>query len=268
MKKLNILLMLSAFWGGFTSCSQDAENEMIPSTKEVNFNVSISKTRTVTNDKVTSFIENDQIGIFGVKRGTTEVLDQNVKYTYNNVGMWTADKSITFPLNNAPVNFYAYYPHGSYTTTTFDFSVTQDQSKDNGYEKSDLLLAKNEVANVGDKEVSLPFVHPMAMVEVKPMIPVDVTLTSVNLLAVKTASVDLVRQTATVKANESSSAITLMKVGDVYRAVVPMQVLTDRTFELFGVNAANQKVMFEYILDSEVILQANQITKFEITCNM
>ena len=97
MKRFNILLVMSAFIGSFTSCSQDAENELVPSAKVVNFDVNISKTRTVTEGKVTSFVEDDQIGVFGVKRGASEVLNQNVMYAYTGNGKWLADKSITYP---------------------------------------------------------------------------------------------------------------------------------------------------------------------------
>lgn len=149
MKRFNILLVMSALIGSFASCSQDAENELVPSAQVVNFDVNISKTRTVTEGKVTSFVEDDQIGVFGVKRGTSEVLNQNVMYVYTGSGKWLADKSITYPLDNSPINFYAYYPYGDHLTTNFDFTVLSDQSKDNGYEQSDLLVAKNEKALPG-----------------------------------------------------------------------------------------------------------------------
>ena len=102
MKRFNILLVMSAFIGSFTSCSQDAENELVPSAKVVNFDVNISKTRTVTEGKVTSFVEDDQIGVFGVKRGASEVLNQNVMYAYTGNGkdrnniLYAIEKDIDF----------------------------------------------------------------------------------------------------------------------------------------------------------------------------
>lgn len=267
MKRFNILLVMSALIGSFTSCSQDTENDFVPSAQVVNFDVNISKTRTVTEGKVTSFIEDDQIGVFGMKRGTTEILNPNVKYAYTDNGKWLADKSITYPLDNSPINFYAYYPYGDYQTTHFDFVISSDQSKDNGYEQSDLLLAKNEEALPGDGAVSLQFKHLMAMIEVKPVLPNGVTLTAVTLLhAATTSSVDLINQTVITKGDASAplSSITLMKVGDVYRGVLPEQTLTGRIFEFIGVNEAGQKVMFDYTLENSVTLTINKITPFEI----
>ena len=267
MKRFNILLVMSALIGSFASCSQDAENELVPSAQVVNFDVNISKTRIVTEGKVTSFVEDDQIGVFGVKRGASEVLNQNVMYAYTGSGKWLADKSITYPLDNSPINFYAYYPYGDHPTTNFDFTVLSDQSKDNGYAQSDLLVAKNEKALPGEGAVSLQFGHMMAQIEVKPALPDGVTLTSVALLNVLTgSSVDLINQTATTKtdASASLSTITLMKAGDVYRGVLPKQTLAGRIFEFVGINEAGQKVMFDYTLENATALTANKITLFEI----
>ena len=178
------------------------------------------------------------------------------------------DKSITYPLDNSPINFYAYYPYGDHSTTNFDFTVLSDQSKDNGYEQSDLLVAKNEKALPGEGAVSLQFGHMMARIEVKPVLPDGVTLTSVALLNVLTgSSVDLINQTVTTKtdASASLSTITLMKAGDVYRGVLPEQALTGRIFEFVGVNAAGQKIMFDYTLENATTLTTNKITPFEIS---
>ena len=170
-------------------------------------------------------------------------------------------------MDNSPINFYAYYPYGDHPTTNFDFTVLSDQSKDNGYAQSDLLVAKNEKALPGEGAVSLQFGHMMAQIEVKPALPDGVTLTSVALLNVLTgSSVDLINQTATTKtdASASLSTITLMKAGDVYRGVLPKQTLAGRIFEFVGINEAGQKVMFDYTLENATALTANKITLFEI----
>lgn len=271
MKKLNILLVIVTSLGFFTSCSQDIEDAVVPVAQEVNFDVNVLATRTQTNGRVTTFVENDRMGVFGMKRGSTEMLNRNVMYTYDDQEKWGAVKSITYPLDNSPVNFYAYYPYGEYETTAFDFTVLLDQSQNNGYEKSDLLFAKNETASVGSISVGLQFSHLMAMVEVTPVLPEGITLTSVALLGVHTTSaVDLIQQTATVKHDELAPTIVvkLMKVNDVYRGVVPAQVLKGRILEFIGTDENGRKVMFDYTLDNSVTLQANRITPFEINCTL
>lgn len=56
-----------------------------------------------------------------------------------------------------------------------------------------------------------------------------------------------------------------MKAGDVYRGVLPEQTLAGRIFEFVGVNAAGQKVMFDYTLENATTLTTNKITPFEIS---
>ena len=268
MKKQHIFLVMSVLMGVFTSCSQDNEIEDVKADREANFHIGISQTRTVTADKVTTFITDDKIGIFGLKRGGAKLFNNNVPYTYTSDQKWTAKPAITFPITGDEVNFYAYYPYGSYEGTTFDFTVLADQSVENGYAVSDLLMASNTVAQVNDKSIELQFKHVFAMIEVRPVFQEgsNVELQKVKLMAVRTATVDVVQQTAVVKTGVQPEEITLTQIGDgVYRAVVPVQTLKGRIFEFVGVDkATNLSAVYDYTLAADKDLAGNRITTFTI----
>lgn len=282
MRKQFIFLMISALSGIVASCSQDSENELLLDNREVIFNIGVAQTRTLTEGKVTTFVPNDQIGIFGIKRGATKVFNQNVPYTYTTEKEWTAKPAITFPIEGDEVDFYAYYPYGSHESTIFDFTVESNQEIDrvdpddpdadepdiHRYDRSDLLMAKNTVAQLTDKTIRLQFVHAMAMVEVRPVFSVDssIELNEVKLMAVRTAKVDLLSQTAVVKADVKAEAIILQKVSEgVYRGVVPVQTLKGRILEFGGIDkATNLTVFYQYSLSSDKKLVSNAVTSFTV----
>ena len=75
----------------FASCSQEniMDEAFSQSEKEIIFDLGISQTRTVTIDKKTSFEDGDHVGIYGLKRGATEVLHDNLDYHYTaDNGKW------------------------------------------------------------------------------------------------------------------------------------------------------------------------------------
>lgn len=268
MRKQLIYLIMAVSVGGFSSCNNGYENDFEENNREIDFRINISHTRTVTEEKVTTFVPEDRIGIFGIERGGTKVFNKNVEYTYTGENEWTAKPAITFPITGEEVDFYAYYPYGAYESTTFDFTVLTDQSADNGYAISDLLMAKNTTAQLNDEFIALQFTHAMAMIEVKPVFPegADVELHTVKMTAVRIAEVDIVRQTANVKAGIEAEEITLCKVGEgVYRAVVPVQILKGRILEFAGINkSTGLSAIYDYSLTQEKTLVANSITTFTI----
>lgn len=185
MKKQYILMGATIVFAAlFASCSQEnnMDEAFSQSEKEIIFDLGISQTRTVTIDKKTSFEDGDHVGIYGLKRGATEVLHANLDYHYTaDNGKWVAEYSITFPIDGSELNFYAYYPYNAdLEGTSFDFSVSQDQSKD-GYNQSDLLLAKNETASVDDESITLSFVHKLALVEAEVILPEGEVIKNVDI---------------------------------------------------------------------------------------
>ena len=268
MKKQYILMGATIVFAAlFASCSQEnnMDEAFSQSEKEIIFDLGISQTRTVTIDKKTSFEDGDHVGIYGLKRGATEVLHANLDYHYTaDNGKWVAEYSITFPIDVSELNFYAYYPYNDdLEGTSFDFSVSQDQSKD-GYNQSDLLLAKNETASVDDESITLSFVHKLALVEAEVILPEGEVIKNVDICAKRTATVNLTEQTAIVKASEAAEYITMQPVeGNVFRAVVPAQSMSKG--KVFRITAEDGAIYWYKTTESMELVE-NKISAFSIDC--
>lgn len=267
MKKQNILIGILLVAGAFTSCKQESPEEEFTTHagKEVVLNIGIlPTTRTITTDKKTLFVNGDRLGIFELKRGATDVIQKNLNYQYME-GKWSSDHSLTFPLNGDDVNFYAYYPYmADCAGTAFDYSVSKDQSAEGGYNQNDLLLAKNESVSASETSATLQFTHQLALVEVTTILPEGAVCVKAELKARISASVDLIKQTAVVKADAATEYVTMEKVGDTFRAVVPSQALTQGKF--IRLTTADG-MMYWYQVGVGVTLAVNTVSSFEVNCN-
>ena len=273
MKKQNILLAtLLLVIVCITACSERSiEDPFVQIEREITFNFGISQsTRTVTSiDRKTNFIDEDQIGVWGLKREGLDIVHTNLQYEYiANNEKWNAERSITFPLDGSHLNFYAYYPYNlDLKDTKFDFTVAQNQSKEEGFNRSDLLLAMNDKATVDNKSIVLTFLHQLALVETEIALPENESIVKVDIRAKKTATVDLVSQTANVKNDEPVDYITMLKVAEgIFRAVVPMQVINEG--KLFRIVTTDGKVNYTYWykVKENVDLVANKVNSFSINC--
>ena len=56
MKKQLIHLIMVVLVGGFSSCNSGYENDIEENGREIDFRINISHTRTVTEEKVTTFV--------------------------------------------------------------------------------------------------------------------------------------------------------------------------------------------------------------------
>lgn len=247
------------------SCSQElVEDALVEDGKAIAFNFGISQTRTSTEGKKTVFVNNDRLGIMGTKRGTTEITHKNLNYLYAD-GKWSAEYSITFPVDGSILNFYAYYPFvADLESTEFDFTVASDQSVADGYNQSDLLLAKNETAKVEDTSITLTFVHKLALVETTVILPAGAEIESVSLRAKRTASVDLLTQVVAVKNDVEAEFVTMTKVGNVFRAVVPAQNI--ESGKMFRVLTTDGGAYWYKATANEELIE-NKITYFTIDCS-
>ena len=198
-----------------------------------------------------------------------DIVHTNLQYEYiANNEKWNAERSITFPLDGSHLNFYAYYPYNlDLKDTKFDFTVAQNQSKEEGFNRSDLLLAMNDKATVDNKSIVLTFLHQLALVETEIALPENESIVKVDIRAKKTATVDLVSQTANVKNDEPVDYITMLKVAEgIFRAVVPMQVINEG--KLFRIVTTDGKVNYTYWykVKENVDLVANKVNSFSINC--
>lgn len=283
---IGMATLLAALLG---SCSQNTMDDSIPEAKgkKIDLITQIAPTtRTATTGMKTVFTEGDQIGVFGVAReDASTILNSNLKYQLNN-NNWGTETPIILPIDGSNVNFYAYYPYmdSENASTTFDFSVDRDQAT-NGYNTSDLLLAKNEsiVTSEADEStaIELSFAHAFALVEVEANLPEGVTPEKVILKAFNLAKVDLVAQKATVitegkivvegEVNEEGNEVTkdieeieisLQKQEDgKFRCVVPVQTIKGKCIRITGSNGAP----YWYTADAEVALEANKLNTFTVT---
>lgn len=283
---IGMATLLAALLG---SCSQNAMDDSIPEAKGKQIDLItqiVPTTRTSTTGMKTVFTEGDQIGVFGVAReDASTILNSNLKYQLDN-NDWGTETPIILPIDGSNVNFYAYYPYmdSENVNTTFDFSVDKDQAT-NGYNTSDLLLAKNEsiVTSEADEStaIELSFAHAFALVEVEANLPEGVTPEKVILKAFNLAEVDLVAQKATVitegkivvegEVDEEGNEVTkdieeieisLQKQADgKFRCVVPVQTIKGKCIRITGSNGAP----YWYTADAEVALEANKLNTFTVT---
>ena len=276
---IGMATLLAALLG---SCSQNAMDDSIPEAKgkKIDLITQIAPTtRTSTTGMKTVFTEGDQIGVFGLAReDASTILNSNLKYQLNN-NNWGTETPIILPIDGSNVNFYAYYPFvemdNKNVNTTFDFSVDADQAT-NGYNSSDLLLAKNEsiVTSEADEStaIELSFAHAFALVEVEANLPEGVTPEKVILKAYPTATVDLVAQTATVNTEAEEIVedvpvkvgqveISLAKVDGKFRCVVPVQTIKGKCIRITGSNGAP----YWYTADADIALEANKLNTFTVT---
>ena len=152
-----------------SSCSKEA-NLKEEASQVVNFNAGMKKA-TANNGITTTWSTNDQIGIFMVNNGTTDIYNAMSNRLYQ-----TADGSnfnaasgqeIYFPVSGSKVDFISYYPYRAGITNLGNFAI--DLSSQANLATNYLLWTK--VNNVGlgyDKAsatmIPLEFEHKLAKV--------------------------------------------------------------------------------------------------------
>ena len=139
--------------------------------------------------------------------------------------------------------------------------MAKDQSVGNAYDQSDLLLASHTTSTADDTSITLTFVHKLALVEV--ILPSDKVGVSAEMKAKRTVTVDLLKQTATLKDADTEEWIIMKKVSDtVFRAVVPAQTLGVGHLIRIKLDSGGY---YHYSIDSGVTLVANEINTFSMT---
>lgn len=149
--------------------------------------------------------ENDEIGIFMLETGTTDVADNTTNRKYTTVsgdGSFSAssDDLIYYPEDGSKVDFIAYYPHQPSITTLGDYVVNVADQSDQ--ETIDLLYA--HATNSGDgydrshsSAVGLQFRHQLSRVRLVVATPAPELHVSTEELADMTAGVSGLNTTAT-----------------------------------------------------------------------
>jgi hypothetical protein len=168
--KTFLMLTAALLW---IACSRQDDN--LPHDKRLavqvtagRFTSDVPETRTSDAGYTTSFTPGDEIGVFSVN-GSSTVVDDNLRYTYNGVSWQAAGADIQDHLSGA--SYFAYYPYSAAMngkTSAGDiiaaFTPQTDQSAEADYTASDLMTGSGTVtAGV----LSLDLSHRLALVEIK-----------------------------------------------------------------------------------------------------
>ena len=159
------------------ACNPDIENKSgkVLTSLQVtlsNFEGNID-TRTQESGYQTTFIGDEQIGIFSLKTSNNTVLDNNVPYKYNaSTNSWQpVNTGNQIYMYGSGVTYYAYYPYNSnmddkksIAEITTAFTLPEDQSTYDNYSSADLMTATGTLSS---STLSLSFAHAMSLIEIE-----------------------------------------------------------------------------------------------------
>ena len=189
-----------------------------------------------------AFETGDRIGVFVVNRsadGSAAPLKTSGNYIDNTMyslyGTWTAAETEYWKDNTTHADFYMYYPYTNTITNVeaMPWSVKTDQSTENGYKASELLLGKTLDVAPGEDAVNIRARHMMAQVVVtltagNGFLPSDISNgdISVRINNMKTQATANIA-TGNVSATGDATDITPWKENGIYKALVVPQTLSD-----------------------------------------
>lgn len=213
-----------------TACSNEIEEQLAENGKNgqnVKFSIGVenlSRTAIADGTLVTSFEQNDEIGIFAYDG--EKLVSSNVKYTYKG-SEWTSENAIAAQ-DGVKLSYYAYYPYDASVTDPASIKDTVSADQTAGFGKNDMLSARNTEAAAGATNISLNFAHAMAMVQVSLMegttSDANATVTLQSILPVTSVNA---KDESVTAASGASVGVAMKKAAEslTYRAVVPEQTI-------------------------------------------
>ena len=236
--KNNIFTLGIALIGVLNSCCNS--NEPFPEDNLIRLEAVHPAMSRVTD---TNFENNDRIGVYVVKSGTTPQIGGNVVnngvFTYDG-SQWNSEHKWYWDEGKHDV--YAYYPYGQPVNDTKDytFTVSTDQNGNddngmNGYEASDFLWAVTKDVSASESPVKLQFSHRMSNLVVKLQkgedyegeLPATAEVYVHNTIPV--ASINLSTGDVSTNIYSSASTIKTKKISDSeFRACIVPQRLSTR----------------------------------------
>lgn len=213
-----------------TACSNEIEEQLAENGKNgqnVKFSIGVenlSRTAIADGTLVTSFEQNDEIGIFAYDG--EKLVSSNVKYTYKG-SEWTSENAIAAQ-DGVKLSYYAYYPYDASVTDPASIKDTVSADQTAGFGKNDMLSARNTEAAAGATNISLKFAHAMAMVQVSLMegttSDANATVTLQSILPVTSVNA---KDGSVTAASGASVGVAMKKAAEslTYRAVVPEQTI-------------------------------------------
>ena len=219
------------------------------------------------NTRVTdlAFEAGDQIGLFVVNRnadGTAQALKttgnhvNNMRFTYN--ATWTPDAPIYWTDDKTHADFYMYYPYKATVTdvTAMPFSVNADQGTEAAYKAGDVIIGSRTDVAPTEAAVMINARHAMSQMLIT-LVPgngfteesLAAAEVSVRVNGVKTnATINLA--TATVTAVGDISAVTPLKTGDAYKALIVPQTVPKGNLLTVTVDGKDYNLVREITFES------------------
>lgn len=165
----------------FSSCSSSGDGEFpqqpdpdTPPTarKEIKISTAVNALTRATD---TGFDANDSIGLFVVNCGDGNTGNElkssgnhvdNMRFTYN--GTWTSDSHVYWKDDVTHADFYLYYPYKANIgdVRAMPFSVNADQSTENKYKESELLIGATKDVAPTESSVRINVAHALSQMVV------------------------------------------------------------------------------------------------------
>lgn len=270
MKRINkhplAAFALACGFALLTACTADeAIDNSVANDDAIRFTATITgnpETRATIADNGTGSFENDdKISLFAYK-GSPQSAPSIHTAAYTGQA-WTFDltwKDLGESSAEGSYYFVAYYPQQTPAEDgTFTFSVATDQSTDDAYKASDLLMATQDYTTKPDKGiVALAFSHQMACIQVTLEQGKDVTddelknatVTIQNVTTDCTVSYDGTLTTGSNKDNVTP------KKSTAFYALVPPQSVADGGLEL-SITAAGQTISYKAAIEENLLTAGN-----------
>lgn len=163
-----ILAMTSIF---LSACVNHINEDVIPGNVPISFKASIKsekKTRMSNN----TFNVGDEVGLYAfITNGNSYI--QNLPLKYNENTQLIPSTDIFYPTGDTSLDFLAYYPYQQNDNNNeIKFQIKSDQSNDENFALSDLLIAEKEKVKSTSDPVKLEFAHKLVKMKIQ-IIPND-----------------------------------------------------------------------------------------------
>ena len=195
MKKSNLLTCVLVVLAGITSCTDDSF-EFTNQVNEIRLTSEIIPSRVAySNYQSTQIVEEQKVGVTITGARSTH---KNVAWTVGAYGDLNNTGEVVY-WAKGDVAITAYHPYNSaWTGTSYDFSVSTDQSNEANYRNSDLLWTTT-TSSITEMAVPLIFTHKLAKV--------NITLSSDDIEDLSGATVSICGTNVATRFNPSSGVL-------------------------------------------------------------
>lgn len=163
LTETTMLAMTSIF---LCACVNHINDEIVPGNVPISFKASIKsekKTRMSNN----TFDIGDEVGLYAfITNGNSYI--QNMPLKYNENAQLIPSTDLFYPTGDTSLDFLAYYPYQQNDNQNeINFSIQSDQSDDENFALSDLLIAEKEKVKSTSNPVKLEFAHKLVKMKIQ-----------------------------------------------------------------------------------------------------